>query len=141
MLALSAAVATISVVMLVALVVRPSVFPSSPVAAPAQPSAGPVATIAADARITVERSPVSGKYVDLSRAAGCADGATTLVAPAYLVIDGATSRIFIAHFDDRTGERIGRPVPVTLRVDDRTGWMRVTCATDDRQVRWGPVGR
>jgi hypothetical protein len=126
---LSGAVAIASLVLLLALVVPAPVVPTPQAASPApSPSAGTVMMFAPN--------PISRMRVDLSRTTVCSDG-TRLQPPYFLSIDGSSpGRVFVTSFDERTGEQIRTAIPVAFRFDARTGWMTITCATDDLAVPW-----
>jgi len=125
---LSGAVAIASLVLLLGLLV-PAPVGTAPQAASPAPSAStvPVAMFAPNT--------ISRMRVDLSRTTSCSDGAR--IGPPYSIsIEGVSpGRVFIVYFDDRTGEQTRSPVPAAFRFDARTGWMTVTCATDDLLVR------
>jgi hypothetical protein len=128
---LSGAVAIASLVLLLTLVV-PAPVDTAPHAVSLTPSAstGPVMNFAPN--------PLSQLRVDLSRTTVCSDG-TRLSPPYFLMVDGSSRLISVAQFDARTGEQTRSPVPVTFRFDASSGWMTITCATDDRLVPWESV--
>ena len=128
---LSGAVAIASLVLLLTLVVPAPLAPARvdtvPYAASPAPSAAAVMMPAPNL--------VSRMRVDLSRTTTCSDGMP--IGPPYILsIDGASpGRVLIVFFDDGTGAPTRSPVPAAFRFDVRTGWMTVTCATDDLLVR------
>jgi hypothetical protein len=133
--ALSIATAVASLALLVGLYLLPSRFDAPPLAASTAASAtsGP--------RLIMSRwPPISHMRIDLSRPAVCSDG-TRLTPPYAVSRDADTGRVFVANHDDLAGERLNVAVPVTFRFDVRTGFMTVTCATDDLPSRWEPGER
>ncbi len=132
--ALSIATAVASLALLVALYLPPPRFDAPPVATSpdASPTSGP--------RMIISRwAPISHMRIDLSRPTVCSDG--TRLDPPYLISrDADTGRVFVANHDVLAGGRISA-VPVTFRFDVRTGFMTVTCATDDLPWSWDPDAR
>jgi hypothetical protein len=127
--ALSAVTAALSLVLLMTLFM-PARLESPPRAASPEASASPGPRM-----IISSRAPITHARVDLSRATVCADG-TRLNPPYFLSVDEGTGRVSLGHHHDGSGEFIGLPVPVIFRFDARTGYMIVTCATDDTPGRW-----
>jgi hypothetical protein len=127
--ALSAAVATASLVLLLTLVVPAPRLPARADVSQYATSPAPSASTAPVAMFAP--NTISRMRVDLSRTTLCSDGAR--IGPPYSIsLDGASpGRVFIVYFDDRTGEQTRAPVPAAFRFDARTGWMTVTCATDE----------
>jgi hypothetical protein len=130
---LSCAVAVASLVLLLSLVVPAPLLPArvdtSQYAASRAPSesAGEV--------MNFVPNPISRMRVELSRTTMCSDG-TRIGPPYFLSIEGSSpGRVFVTSFDERTGEQTRSPIPVAFRFDARTGWMTVTCATDDLLVQ------
>lgn len=128
--ALSAATAALSLVLLIALVMPAPIIDSSQLVASPAASASPGPRM-----IISSRPPISHMRIDLSRAIVCSDG-TRLNPPYWPAVDDSTGRVSVAQFHDRSGERIGISVPVIFRFDARTGYMTVTCATDDIPALW-----
>jgi hypothetical protein len=128
---LSGAVAIASLVLLLALVV-PAPVSTLPLAA------APAPTASAGTVVNFAPNPISQMRVDLSRTTVCSDG-TRLSPPYFLMMEGTTRVISVAQFDARTGEQTRSPVPVAFRFDASSGWMTITCATDDRPVPWESV--
>jgi len=146
--ALSAAIATVSLVLLVALVV-----PTSRVATP-PPAASPAAGVSAgptvrttivsnpitgmrfdagpEVRMTIVSNAISGMRVDLTHTSVCADG-TRLIPPYDLAFEGVTGRVFAV------GPNLSHSLPVAFRFDARTGWMTVSCATPDAVTTEQPL--
>lgn len=127
---LSAATAALSLVLLMTLVVPAALIDSSQLAASPAASASPGPRM-----IISSRPPISHMRIDLSRAIVCSDG-TRLDPPYWPSVDDSTGRVSVAQYHDRSGELIGFPVPVIFRFDARTGYMIVTCATDDIPALW-----
>ena len=130
---LSGAVAVESLVLLLSLVV-PAPHEPAPVDT-SQYAASPAPSESVGSVMNFATNPISRMRVDLSRTTSCSDG--TRIGPPYSIsIEGSSpGRVFIVYFDDRTGEQTRSPVPAAFRFDARTGWMTVTCATDDLLVR------
>ena len=128
---LSGSVAIASLVLLLTLVPAPAV-PARVDTAP--DTASPVSSASAGEVMMFVPNPISRMRVDLSRTTTCSDGVR--IGPPYaLSIDGASpGRVFIVFFDDRAGAQTRSPVPAAFRLDARTGWMTVTCVTDDLTV-------
>ncbi len=125
---LSGAVAVVSLVLLLILVA-----PAPVVTAPQADS--PTPSESAGSVMNFATNPISRMRVDLSRTTMCSDG--TRIGPPYFLSIEASSpgRVFVISFDERTGEQTRSPIPVAFRFDARTGWMTVTCATDDLLVQ------
>jgi hypothetical protein len=128
--ALSAATAALSLVLLIALVMPASLIDSPPLATSPAASASPGPRM-----IISSRPPISHMRIDLSRAIVCSDG-TRLDPPYWPSVDDSTGWVSVGQYHDRSGELIGIPVPVIFRFDARTGFMIVTCATDDNPGQW-----
>ncbi len=130
---LSAAMASVSLVLLAALVFAPpSRLGTAPHAAsPASSaSAGPVMTIVSGPTMFFQSNTPSQLRVDLTREILCAER-TRLSPPYHLAFDGRTGAIVAGRFDD---DETGRPVSVTLVFDGGTGWLTVSCATSNVSV-------
>jgi len=125
--ALSAAIAAVSLVLLVALVVPPSIPSTSPQAPAPSASGGPVMTIASGPTMFLLSNTPSQLRVDLTREILCADRAR-LNPPYHLAFDLRTGAIVAGRFDD---DETRRPVSVTLVFDGGSGWLTVSCATSN----------
>ena len=120
-LALSSAIAAISFVLLLAIVVVPS-----RVGTPAQPVAPAAASAAPATTVTFGSSPISQLRLDLTRDSVCSDG-TRLIPPYYIAVNASTGDMSAVRSIGGTT----RSVPVRVLADPRTPWLRVTCATPD----------
>jgi hypothetical protein len=130
---LSGAVAIASLALLLTLV-APAPHAPAPVDT-ARYAASPAPSPGGAAVMMLAPNPVSRMRVDLSRTTTCSDG-TPIGPPYVLSIDGASpGRVFIVFFDEGTGAQTRSPIPAAFRFDARTGWMTVTCATDDLLAR------
>jgi hypothetical protein len=127
---LSGAVAIASLVLLLTLVVPAPVVPARVDTAPA--AASPASSESAGTVMMFAPNAISRMRVDLSRTTVCSDG--TRLQPPYFLIQSSTGPVFAGQFDERTGAQIRPPIPVAFRFDARTGWMTITCATDDLTV-------
>jgi hypothetical protein len=119
-LALSAAVASLAFVLLVALVAPqvPGGFAPEASSSPASPRG-----LSVPASVS---NPLAQLRVDLTQASQCGDGAQ-LTPPYLLAVDMASGRVFAMTSEGRSG----RPIPVMLVPASRAGWLTVTCATPD----------
>ena len=127
---LSGAVAIVSLVLLVALVLP------SPLGTAPQP-ASPAPNASADPFVVPFASnPLSQMRVDLTQASACAEG-LWLTPPYHLALDATSGRVIAMNSEPRTG----RSVPVALVANPRTGWLTVTCTTSDISVPWETVAR
>jgi hypothetical protein len=120
--ALSAAVAAISIALLLALIV-----PRSPEAAAPQAAVSPAPSPSLSSTLTMSSNPMRNVFVDLTRTSMCPDG--MLLAPPYLLaFDDSSGGAFAVQSEPRTrsSARTSRAVPVTF-VHDRQGRYIVTC--------------
>jgi hypothetical protein len=127
---LSAAVASIAIALLLG-IAGVGLERRDPVAVPATtPAPKPLGPdMWAPSAVLFAPNPATQLRVDLSRTTTCADG-TKLAPPYYLVVDAGTQRIFVGPTVTST-ESERRAIPASFRLDASTGWMTVTCATDD----------
>jgi hypothetical protein len=113
-LVLSALVASLSLVLLFALV-----MPRSRVEAPAQ-AASSAPSLTAAQMLTVAANPGAQRLVDLTGLSECASG-RRLTPPYNLVIEAGTGRIFL--------DQAGSSLPIAFVADPPTGRLTVKCAT------------
>jgi hypothetical protein len=133
--ALSITTTAASLALLAAFYLAPPRFDPPPL------TASPAASASSGPRLIMSRwPPISHMRIDLSRPAACSDG-TRLTPPYSIARDEDTGRTFVSHSYDLAGERVTVSVPVTFRFDARTGFMTVTCATDDLPSRYEPDAR
>jgi hypothetical protein len=131
-LVLSGAVATVSLVLLLALVVPPPRFDAPPLVVATRAPAVSGSTIfgaGGSSVVTFPTNPLSQQRIDLERVHACIDG--TRSNPAfYVLFEAGTGRAVAVSFDGRTGS----PVPVAYLMDTRNGPPSVTCATSESLV-------
>jgi len=124
-LVLSAATAAVSLVLLVALVVPPSITSSAPQAPAASASPGPVMMIVSGPTMFFQSGPLPGMRVDQSRVSECAEG-SLWDPPHYLVLD-RNGQVIAAY----SSERNWLSDPITPDAYVGTGWLTVPCDTRD----------